>query len=305
MHRIGQTGVVGLLIGLAACQQALQPYVPILPEQLTPQTIPSIVVPESDAVVAYGPEPRQVGEWRMPRGAGPFPAVLMIHGGCWHDAMADRSFFAPLAEVFADNGIASFNIDYRSLGVDGAGWPGTWQDWAAASSKFDELVGQHDIDRSRLVVMGHSAGVSAAWWLAVRQSMGDDPVETDVEPVRFSQAIYLDGPPDIGLVAPVVDRACPPGTFNSFFGGAPEDPPEYLLRLSVSEHPAPEVRQIFVDAQMMNAIDNGRTLAIMSEAGSRVERLSFPASGHLRMAIAGTAEQAQWNDEIISIIRND
>src|ERR1051326_3042526 len=46
-----------------------------------------------------------------PRGAGPFPAVLDVHGGAW--ASGDRLNNAPLDEALARSGIVVVAIDFR------------------------------------------------------------------------------------------------------------------------------------------------------------------------------------------------
>ena len=35
--------------------------------------------------IAYGKEPEQFGELCVPKGDGPFPVVILIHGGGWQN----------------------------------------------------------------------------------------------------------------------------------------------------------------------------------------------------------------------------
>src|SRR5579863_4604471 len=46
-----------------------------------------------------------------PRGAGPFPALIEVHGGAW--ASGDRLNNAPLDEALAKSGIVVFAVDFR------------------------------------------------------------------------------------------------------------------------------------------------------------------------------------------------
>ena len=39
--------------------------------------------PPADARLAYGTDPNQFGELRLPKSGGPFPIVMNIHGGFW------------------------------------------------------------------------------------------------------------------------------------------------------------------------------------------------------------------------------
>ena len=41
----------------------------------------TLAPPPADARLPYGPDPNQFGELRVPKGPGPFPLVLNIHGG--------------------------------------------------------------------------------------------------------------------------------------------------------------------------------------------------------------------------------
>src|SRR3546814_1260346 len=79
-----------------------------------------------DTTIAYGDDRMQkVDVWR-PAGAGPFKTVLMVHGGCWQTAVADRSLMDWIAADLRDAGYAVWNIDYRGVDRDGGGYPGTF-----------------------------------------------------------------------------------------------------------------------------------------------------------------------------------
>jgi acetyl esterase/lipase len=115
--------------------------------------------------VAYGPHPSQVGELYVPDGDGPFPVVVLIHGGYW-TAMFDRRQLTPLADALRADGYAVWNVEYRRLGEDGGGWPGTFDDVAEAMDKLDGLDDR--LDLARVQVVGHSAGGQLAAYVAGR-----------------------------------------------------------------------------------------------------------------------------------------
>ena len=46
-------------------------------------------LPKASARLAYGSDPLQVAEVWRPDGRGPFPTVLMIHGGCWRSSLSN------------------------------------------------------------------------------------------------------------------------------------------------------------------------------------------------------------------------
>ena len=115
--------------------------------------------------VAYGPHPSQVGELYLPAGDGKAPVVVLIHGGYW-TAMFDRRQVTPLADDLVKAGYAVWNIEYRRLGEDGGGWPGTFDDVNAALDRLDGLDDRPDL--TKVQVVGHSAGGQLAKYLASR-----------------------------------------------------------------------------------------------------------------------------------------
>ncbi len=86
--------------------------------------------PVPTTTVRYGTDPLQVVDLWLPTGRGPFPTVLMIHGGCWQTDVADRHLMDWAAEDLRRRGFAVWNIDYRGVDRSGGGYPGTFLDVA-------------------------------------------------------------------------------------------------------------------------------------------------------------------------------
>jgi acetyl esterase/lipase len=118
--------------------------------------------PAAAARVAYGPEPLQFGDLRLPAGAGPFPLAVVIHGGYWQ-ATYNLIHTGHLCIALAETGIASWNLEYRCVGVPGGEWPAAGEDADLALSHLPELPFEHD---GRTVLVGHSAGGQLALWAA-------------------------------------------------------------------------------------------------------------------------------------------
>jgi acetyl esterase/lipase len=114
--------------------------------------------------MAYGDDPDQWAELERPPGDCVGVAVV-IHGGFWRAAY-DASLGRALASDLVARGWTAYNIEYRRVGR-GGGWPTTLQD---VSDAIDHLAEQ-DLDLSRVVAIGHSAGGHLATWAAGRSQL--------------------------------------------------------------------------------------------------------------------------------------
>lgn len=134
--------------------------------------------------IAYGDDRAQFVELTLPAGE-PKGVVVVVHGGFWKAAF-DLAYGRPLAASLADHGWAAWNIEYRRVG-NGGGGPATFDDVAAA---IDALRDQ-DLDLSRVLAVGHSAGGHLATWAASRGRFPRWTTKVDLTGV-VSQAGVLD-----------------------------------------------------------------------------------------------------------------
>ena len=119
--------------------------------------------------MAYGSDPNQFLEVRLPPDKGPHPVLLNIHGGFWR-AKYGLAHAGHLCEALRQAGVATFNVEYRRIGNDGGGWPGTFADIRSAYSYVRQEYSRFHLDLKRLAVMGHSAGGQLALCLAAHES---------------------------------------------------------------------------------------------------------------------------------------
>lgn len=93
----------------------------------------------------------------LPRGGGPYPAVVLVHGlGATHDMM-----LAQYEQHFAAAGIATLAFDYRNTGASD-GEPrqhiSTRSQGLDVEAAIDHLRGRADIDATRIGLWGTSLG---------------------------------------------------------------------------------------------------------------------------------------------------
>lgn len=168
---------------------------------------------------AYGPHPDQLGELYLPAGAGPHPAVVLIHGGCWR-AQYGLAPLGPLCAALRRAGYAVWSLEYRRLG-SGGGWPTTLADVAAGADALRGLGAP--IDLGRVVSAGHSAGGHLALWLAARPQLPRASELWSADPLRLSGVLALAA---LGDLAEAARRGLCGTAAPELLGGAPEAYPE-------------------------------------------------------------------------------
>jgi acetyl esterase/lipase len=124
--------------------------------------------PPADARLSYGTDPNQFGEIRVPKSKGPFPLLMNIHGGFWR-AKYDLAHAGHLCAALTAKGLATWNVEYRRVGNPGGGWPGTFEDIRSAFRYTAQIPKRYNIDASKVLVMGHSAGGELALCLAAHE----------------------------------------------------------------------------------------------------------------------------------------
>ncbi len=147
--------------------------------------------------LAYGPERLNFGELYLPSSSGPYPVVILIHGGYWR-ARYGLDLMTELAEDLARRGIAAWNIEYRRVGNEGGGWPGTFVDVALAADYLMEIAPTYNLDLQRVIPIGHSAGGHLAFWLAARLGLAPgSPLAITDKPLALAGTISLAGVVDL------------------------------------------------------------------------------------------------------------
>jgi acetyl esterase/lipase len=115
--------------------------------------------PAADERVPYGDDPNQFVDFRLSRQKAARLLVINIHGGFWRSKF-DLLHAGNLCDALACDGYHTANVEYRRVGQEGGGWPGTLEDVLAAAQFALARVGLP------AVVMGHSAGGHLALWLS-------------------------------------------------------------------------------------------------------------------------------------------
>jgi acetyl esterase/lipase len=243
--------------------------------------------PQPSTTIRYGDDQMQVVDLWLPPGKGPHPTVLMVHGGCWQTEIADRRIMNWIADDLRKRGMAVWNIDYRGVDREGGGYPGTFQDAAAAADALRSHAKTHNLDISRLVATGHSAGGHLALWLAGRQRLpATSPLRTP-NPIAIKTVVSLGGLPDLEEAARPPGSGCGTEVIGKISGGKLEE-------TSVNRLAPLGVRQVLVNGLQDRIIPPAYAegyAAPMRAAGDKVTVRMVDRTGHVELI---APESAAW-----------
>ncbi|HTU10318.1 MAG TPA: alpha/beta hydrolase [Allosphingosinicella sp.] len=250
--------------------------------------------PAPSATVRYGDDPLQVVDLWLPEGAGPHPVALMVHGGCWQTEIADRTIMNWIADDLRRRGIAVWNIDYRGVDRPGGGYPGTFQDAAAAADALRAHAARYRLDAGRVVAIGHSAGGHLALWLAGRPRLpAGSPLRT-ADPLPIAEVVSLGGLPDLEEAARPPGSGCGTEVIARISGGR-------FAETSVPRLAPLGIRQVLINGRQDRIIPTAYAEGYarpMRAAGDDVRVRMLDATGHVELVAPETAAWAAAVEEL-------
>lgn len=178
--------------------------------------------PAADSHFSYGDDPLQFAELRLPAGEGPFPVVVLVHGGCWL-AEYDVGHLRAMAQALTESGAATWALEFRRVGNEGGGWPGTFLDVSQGVDLLRTAAAAHPLDLNRVIIAGHSAGGHLALWLAARHKLPADSPLYRPDPLPIIGVVGLAPAADLELT--FRNQTCS-GASQRLMGGTPEKFPQ-------------------------------------------------------------------------------
>ncbi|MBN2431011.1 MAG: alpha/beta hydrolase [Acidobacteria bacterium] len=189
-----------------------------------------------DHRLPYGKDPLQFGELRLPPGDGLFPVVVVIHGGCWQ-AEYNLDHIGRLCAALTAEGVATWSLEYRRIGDEGGGWPGTFLDVGRGIDHLRELEYHYPLDLKRVVIIGHSAGGHLALWAAARYKIPRQSPLYLAKPLALRGVVSLAGITDLRTYTGGCGDAV-----RQLMGGTPADVGERYHQASPREQlPLPDI----------------------------------------------------------------
>lgn len=232
---------------------------------------------ERDVVytAAGGPAPQRADVYR-PVGSGPFPAVVVVHGGGWD--RRDRSDMDGISEKLAGRGYVVANIDYRLAPAHR--YPAALEDTQAAIRWMRANAARLHVNAERVGGWGYSAGGH----LVALAGMLDEPADTRL------QAVVAGGTPsDLPHypVSPIITR---------FIGAPFAQARETWLAASPVTHVDagdPPVFQYHGTWDKLVHVEDADTFkAALDRAGVANELYRVRGSGHIGTFLLGFGAEA-------------
>jgi acetyl esterase/lipase len=237
---------------------------------------------QPDKHIAYGAAPSQFVELFRPAGKGPFPVVVLIHGGCWTVQFGGITQMRNMASDLAAQGIAVWNVEYRRYDEPGGGYPGMYQDVAAAVDRLRQEAPASQLDLSRVVAVGHSAGGHLAQWAASRHKLPSWSPAWVKDPLPIPQVISLGGLADLRLQATLIKSSCERDT-EQLAGKPSAERPDVFLDTSPAEMLPAKIHTVLIHGayDTVSPLSTGEAYARRARAaGDTATVLPLPGGSH-------------------------
>jgi acetyl esterase/lipase len=274
-------GVVAML-GVVVPSYALEP--------ISLQAYSAIHRPAPTVEISYGSATTQAIDLFLPAHSGPFPVVVLIHGGCWRALPnAAREQMRHLGVDLAQRGIAVWSVGYRRADEEGGGYPGTYQDVGMAIDRLRAEASRYSLDLSRTVMVGHSAGGHLALWAAGRDRLPTTSALYTANPFVPRKVVSLAGIADLKTFSPTIPLICGPGIADSLVGKATLQRPDVYADTSPTALGAEGVDVVMISAVLDRLVPPyvAHDYALSRRKETTVKLVNVPDAGHFDLVTPG------------------
>ncbi len=257
--------------------------------------------PPADERIAYGEGQHQFGELRVPSGPPPYPVVVVVHGGFWR-AKYSLEHAGHLCADLTKRGYVTWSLEYRRVGHEGGGWPGTLEDVARGTDFLRTLEASYHLDLKRVVALGHSAGGHLVSWLGARKKLKPKQPLYSKDPLALKGVVSLAGVVDLekGHALRLGD-----GIVETFLGGTPKTVAERYRVASPAALLPHGVPQVLVHGAEDDIVPVSMSREYTEKAKALGERVTFvplPGAGHFEVIDPRAKEWARVVEAVKSLM---
>lgn len=217
-----------------------------------------------------------VGELRLPEAAAKSPALCICHGiPSGKPADPNDRGYPGLAETFCSAGFVTLIFNFRGTGPSGGDFDmlGWTRDVGGA---IDLLRGRHQVDRSRIYLMGFSGGAAASVYVAAHDTrvarlvLCACPAEFGRIVIEKKADLSIDRFRQTGLIR---DESFPPSPDDWVDGFRKIAPVNWIDRIA----PRP---LLLIQGKDDDLIDEEQAWRLYEKAGEPKEIAIVPGAGH-------------------------
>lgn len=224
--------------------------------------------------IAYGADPlQQLDLWKAGGTSGKAPLVLYVHGGGWQRGDKQASRASPAPGHYSAQGYVYASVNYRL--VPSASVEQQASDVAHALKALLDRADSLGIDRSRVVIMGHSAGAHLVALVGTDESYlrSAGLSFANIDGVVPNDGAAYDVAQQMKLAGPMMKQ-----TYTQAFG---TDPVRQRALSPSLQAPAPNAPAfLLIHVQRKDGVVQNKGLEqALRSAGTAVERRDFPGNG--------------------------
>jgi acetyl esterase/lipase len=216
----------------------------------------------------------------LPRGVGPFPGMLVVHGGAWQSG--SRGQLAAAARILAENGYAAVAISYR-LAPEHK-FPAQIHDCQAAVRWLRNNARELHVDPARIGGYGYSAGGHLVALLGALsdEELREPGVSADAPSARLQVVLAGGAPCDFRWLPAQIP------TLSYWIGGSRQEMPDAYRNASPASFVSRDDPPMFFyhgEQDELVPIISPREMTVLLKArGVATEMYMVPQAGHLPAA---------------------
>jgi acetyl esterase/lipase len=223
----------------------------------------------------------------VPKGDGPFPAIIVVHGGAW--ASGTKAQLAGVARGLAERGYTTAAISYRLAPQDT--FPAQIYDCQAAVRWLRSNAAKYKVDPDLIGGYGYSAG---GHLVALLGALDDDDfreegVPTDAPSARLQVVVAGGAPCDFRMLPSDSQRLA------YWLGGTPAEKPAAYRDASPTNYVTSDDPPMFFfhggADEIVPIRSPQRMVEQLKKADVDVEFYEIPGAGHMRAVAEGSSIQ--------------